>query len=75
MAARAMWKGVIRFDTEQVPVKLYSANEYTGGIMANSKRPSLSEGHLWFCTPDAQGVWAPAASTGSRNSRRVGCRR
>ena len=27
MAARAMWKGVIRFATERVPVKLYSAIE------------------------------------------------
>ena len=32
MAARAIWKGVIRFDSVEVPVKLYSAVESGGGV-------------------------------------------
>ena len=32
MAARAIWKGVIRFDAVEVPVKLFSAVESGGGV-------------------------------------------
>jgi DNA end-binding protein Ku len=32
MAARAIWKGVIRFESVEVPVKLYSAVESGGGV-------------------------------------------
>lgn len=41
----------------RTPFVFVGNNEYTGGIMADSKRPSLSDGHLWFCTAHAQGVW------------------
>ena len=42
----------------RTPFVFVGNNEYTGGILADSKRPSLSDGHLWFCTARAQGVWA-----------------
>jgi len=59
----------------RTPFVFVGNNEYTGGIMADSKRPSLSDGHLWFCTAHAQGVWGMlrmAWQLGAGCARRVG---
>jgi diacylglycerol kinase family enzyme len=44
--------------TYHTPFVFVGNNEYTGGILADSKRPSLSDGKLWFCTAQARGRWA-----------------
>jgi diacylglycerol kinase family enzyme len=54
-------KLVIEEDSDQTayrtPFVFVGNNEYTGGISADSRRPSLSDGHLWFCTARAEGIW------------------
>jgi diacylglycerol kinase family enzyme len=42
----------------RTPFVFVGNNEYTGGILADTKRPSLSDGKLWFCTAQAAGRWA-----------------
>ncbi len=44
--------------TYRTPFVFVGNNEYTGAIMADSKRASLSDGLLWFCTARAHGRWA-----------------
>jgi diacylglycerol kinase family enzyme len=42
----------------RTPLLFVGNNQYTGGILADSKRPSITDGHLWFCTARALGLWS-----------------
>src|SRR5512143_3112825 len=56
MAVRAMWKGVIRFDTIKVPVKLYGAIEDRNVHFRLLHRQDLEPVHHSFINPETDEV-------------------
>lgn len=63
MAIRAMWKGVIHFDTVRVPVKLYGAIEDRNVHFRLLHRDDLEPVHQVLVNPETEEV-VPYAETG-----------
>lgn len=63
MAIRAMWKGVIHFDTVRVPVKLYGAIEDRNVHFRLLHRDDLEPVHQVLVNPETEEV-VPYAQTG-----------